>query len=60
MRAAETDMKEELKEKIQQKQEDAAKRHAEYLEDIRQKAFELSVQKCSNDEGMDIRYTWIL
>ena len=53
-------MKEELKEKIQQKQEDAAKRHAEYLEDIRQKAFELSVQKCSNDEGMDIDYIWIL
>ncbi len=47
-------MKEELKEKIQQKQEDAAKRHAEYLEDIRQKAFELSVQKCSNDEGVPI------
>ena len=35
-------------------QEDAAKRHAEYLEEIRQKAFELSVQKCSNDEGVPV------
>jgi len=54
VRAAEKDMKEELQEKIQQKQEDAAKRHAEYLEDIRLKAFELSVQKCSSDEGVPL------
>ena len=27
---------------------------AEHLEDIRQKAFELSVQKCSTDEGVPI------
>ena len=35
-------------------QEDAAKRHAEYLEEIRLKAFELSVQKCTSDEGVPI------
>ena len=35
-------------------QEDAAKRHAENLENIRQKAFELSVQKCSSDEGVPV------
>merc|ERR1719431_1120841 len=52
VRAAEQDMKEELQEKIQQKQEDAAKRHAEYLEHIQQKAWELSVQKCSSDQGV--------
>ena len=54
VRAAEKDMKEELQEKIQQKQEDAAKRHAEYLEHIQQKAWELSVQKCSSDEGVPV------
>merc|ERR1719481_2319035 len=50
VRAAEQGMKEELQGKIQQKQEDAAKRHAEYLEDIRQKAWEMSLLKCSSDE----------
>jgi len=54
VRAAEKDMKEELQEKIQQKQEEAAKRHAENLEHIRQKAWELSVQKCSSDEGVPV------
>ena len=50
VRAAEQDMKEELQEKIQQKQEDAAKRHAEHLDDIRQKAWEMSLLRCSSDE----------
>merc|ERR1719245_795728 len=50
VRAQEMEMKEELADKIQQKQEDAAKRHAEYLEDIRQKAWEMSLLKCSSDE----------
>jgi len=54
VRAAEKDLKEELQEKIQQKQVDAAKRHAENLEHIRQKAWELSVQKCSSDEGVPL------
>merc|ERR550519_49986 len=50
VRAAEQDMKEELQGKIQLKQEDAAKHHAEYLEDIRQKAWEMSLSSCSSDE----------
>lgn len=52
VRAAEKDLKVELQEKIQQKQEDAAKRHKEKLEKVRRKAFELSVQRCSTDEGV--------
>lgn len=52
VRTAEKDLKNELQEKIQQKQEDAAKRHKEKLEKIRNKAFELSVQRCSKDEGV--------
>ena len=52
--AAEKDMKEDLHEKIQQKPEDAAKRHAENLEHIRQKAWELPDQKCSSDEGVPV------
>ena len=51
VRAAEKDMKEELQEKIQQKMEDAAKRHQEKLEQVRHKAFELSIKRCSTDEG---------
>ena len=54
VRAAEQGMKEELQGKIQQKQEDAAKRHAEYLEDIRQKAWEMSLCSCSSDEKVPI------
>ena len=51
VRAAEKDMKEELQEKIQQKMEDAAKRHQEKLQQVRHKAFELSIKRCSTDEG---------
>ena len=51
VRAAEKDMKEELQEKIQQKMEEAAKRHREKLQQVRHKAFELSIQRCSTDEG---------
>merc|ERR1719228_1824326 len=54
VRAAEKDMKEELQEKIQIKQEEAAKRHAEYLEQIQQRAWELSLQKCSSDQGVPV------
>ena len=41
----------ELQEKLQQKMEEATKRHQEKLNNIRQKAFELSVQRCSTDEA---------
>ena len=51
VRAAEKDMKEELQEKIQQKMEEAAKRHQEKLQQVRHKAFELSIKRCSTDEG---------
>ena len=51
VRAAEKDMKEKRQEKMLQKQEDAAKRHKEKLASIRNKAFELSVQRCSTDES---------
>jgi len=54
VRAAEQDMKEELLEKIQQKQEEAVIRHAEHLQHIREKAFELSVQTCSTDDGVPL------
>merc|ERR1719319_366919 len=54
VRAAEKDMMEELQEKIQLKQEEAAKRHAEYLEQIQQRAWELSLQKCSSDQGVPV------
>ena len=51
VRAAEKDMKEELQEKIQQKMEEAAKRHQEKLQQVRHKAFELSIKSCSTEEG---------
>ena len=49
VKSAEQDKKEELQGKIQQKQEDAAKRHAEYLAEVRSKAWESSMLKCSSD-----------
>ena len=51
VKAAEQDMKEKRQEKIQQKQEDAAKRHKERLTLVRNKAFESSVQRFSTDEA---------
>ena len=53
VREAEQDMKTELQEKIQQKQEEAAKRHREKLERVRNKAFELSMQRCSTVDEED-------
>ena len=77
VRAAEKGMKEELQEKIQIKQEEAAKRqlsryflvntqpilsprHAEYLEQIQQKAWELSLQRCTSDQGVPVIKPYIV
>lgn len=52
VRANEEGQKVELQEKIQIKHEEAAKRHKEKLDRVRQKALELSVQKCSSDDNV--------